>query len=182
MGLQCDVASKSVNGQQKNSDRASLQNEMACQDCSMTTNQPEASLKRAGRILHHVQWQHLALLPPHAVVVNTTRDPVIDEQALYEVLRTGRLAAAALDVLQPEPPVENVVFNAYLHVSCRTYCSPRTLPGTHSKARESYAARRQKRLAASCMETLHIMSLRRRRGVCWLLRSSVGKIGVLRQT
>ena len=25
----------------------------------MTTNQPEVSLKRVGRILHHVQWQHL---------------------------------------------------------------------------------------------------------------------------
>src|SRR5947209_17454575 len=42
-------------------------------------------------------------------------------------------------------------------VSCRTYCSLRTLPGAHNKARESYAARRQKRLGASCMETLHIM-------------------------
>jgi hypothetical protein len=58
MGLQCHVASKSVTGQQKNSDRASLQDEMACPDCSMTTNQPEVSLKRVGRILHHVQWQH----------------------------------------------------------------------------------------------------------------------------
>jgi phosphoglycerate dehydrogenase-like enzyme len=56
----------------------------------------------------------LALLPPHAVVVNTARGPVIEEQALYEALRTGRLAAAALDVLQQEPPVENVLFNAYL--------------------------------------------------------------------
>src|SRR5258708_5947645 len=44
-------------------------------------------------------------------------------------------------------------------VSCRTYCSLHTLPGTHSKARKSYAARRQKRLAASCVENLHITSL-----------------------
>ena len=57
----------------------------------------------------------LALLPPHAVVVNTARGPVIEEQALYEALRTGRLAAAAVDVLQHEPPVENILFNAYLH-------------------------------------------------------------------
>ncbi len=56
----------------------------------------------------------LVLLPPHAVVVNTARGPVIDEQALYEALRTGRLAAAALDVLQHEPPGENALFDAYL--------------------------------------------------------------------
>ena len=64
---------------------------------------------------HKIDAAALALLPPHAVVVNTARGPVIDEQALYEALRTGRLAAAALDVLQHEPPVENVLFNAYLH-------------------------------------------------------------------
>jgi C-terminal binding protein len=63
---------------------------------------------------HMIDAAALALLPTHAVVVNTARGPVIDEQALYEALRTGRLAAAALDVLQHEPPVENVLFNAYL--------------------------------------------------------------------
>ncbi|MBA2284190.1 MAG: C-terminal binding protein, partial [Ktedonobacteraceae bacterium] len=56
----------------------------------------------------------LALLPSHAVVVNTARGPVIDEQALYEALRAGRLAAAALDVLQQEPPAGTPLFEAYL--------------------------------------------------------------------
>ena len=64
---------------------------------------------------HMIDAAALALLPPHAVVVNTARGPVIDEQALYEALRTGRLAAAALDVLQHEPPgEENALFDAYL--------------------------------------------------------------------
>lgn len=54
---------------------------------------------------HMIDAAALALLPPHAVVINTARGPVIDEQALYGALRTGRLAAAALDVLQHEPPV-----------------------------------------------------------------------------
>ena len=62
---------------------------------------------------HMIDAAALALLPTHAVMVNTARGPVIDEQALYEALRTGRLAAAALDVLQNEPPVGNVLFNAY---------------------------------------------------------------------
>ncbi len=63
---------------------------------------------------HMIDAAALALLPPHAVVVNTARGPVIDEQVLYEALRTGRLAAAALDVLQHEPPGENALFDAYL--------------------------------------------------------------------
>ena len=80
------------------------------QDCDALSI--HCSLNRETR--HMVDAGALALLPPHAVVVNTARGPVIDEQALYEVLRTGRLAAAALDVLQHEPPVENDLFNAYL--------------------------------------------------------------------
>ena len=63
---------------------------------------------------HMIDAAALALLPPHAVVINTARGPVIDEQALFEALRAGRLAAAALDVLQHEPPVENALFDAYL--------------------------------------------------------------------
>jgi len=79
----------------------------------------------------------LALLPRHAVVVNTVRGPVIDEQALYEVLRTGRLAAAALDVLQHEPPVENVLFNAYLRGELQNVLlTPHTAWYSQQSARE----------------------------------------------
>jgi len=40
----------------------------------------------------------LALLPRHAVLVNIGRGPIVDEAALYEALRDGRLYAAGLDV------------------------------------------------------------------------------------
>lgn len=40
----------------------------------------------------------LALLPPQAVIVNVGRGPVIDQKALYEALKDGRLYGAALDV------------------------------------------------------------------------------------
>lgn len=45
----------------------------------------------------------LALLPPHALVVNLGRGPALDEAALAAALNAGRLAGAALDVFEHEP-------------------------------------------------------------------------------
>lgn len=63
---------------------------------------------------HLIGAEALALLPPHAVVVNTARGPVIEENALLDALRAGRVAAAALDVLEREPPVNSPLFDAYV--------------------------------------------------------------------
>jgi phosphoglycerate dehydrogenase-like enzyme len=48
----------------------------------------------------------LALLPPHAVLVNVARGPIVDEVALYHALHEGRLYAAALDVWYNYPSRE----------------------------------------------------------------------------
>lgn len=45
----------------------------------------------------------LALLPPGAVLVNISRGPVVDEEALVSALRSGHLGGACLDVFATEP-------------------------------------------------------------------------------
>ena len=47
--------------------------------------------------------ERLALLRPHAVLVNTARGGLVDEDALADALEAGALRAAALDVLALEP-------------------------------------------------------------------------------
>jgi len=48
--------------------------------------------------------RQLALMKSTAVVINTSRGEVIDEEALAEALRAGRIAGAAVDVYATEPP------------------------------------------------------------------------------
>ena len=50
----------------------------------------------------------LALLRKGAVVVNTARGPIIELDALMALLRNGHIAAAGLDVLPVEPPIEPI--------------------------------------------------------------------------
>lgn len=53
---------------------------------------------------HLVNAERLALMKPSAFLINTSRGPVVDQRALYEVLKDRRIAGAGLDVFDPEPP------------------------------------------------------------------------------
>jgi glyoxylate reductase len=54
---------------------------------------------------HLIRSAELALMKPTAVLVNTSRGPVVEEAALVEALRERRIFAAALDVFEHEPHV-----------------------------------------------------------------------------
>jgi lactate dehydrogenase-like 2-hydroxyacid dehydrogenase len=75
---------------------------------------------------HLIDAAALAAMQPHAVLVNTARGPVVDEAALVEALRDGRIAGAALDVYEREPEVspellalDNVVLTPHLGSATR---------------------------------------------------------------
>lgn len=54
---------------------------------------------------HIIGAAELALMKPSAVLVNLARGGIVDDAALAQALREGRIAAAALDVFEGEPHV-----------------------------------------------------------------------------
>ena len=61
---------------------------------------------------HLINAERLACMQPHAILVNTCRGPVVDEQALADALTNGTIAAAAIDVFEQEPPVNSPLLTA----------------------------------------------------------------------
>lgn len=70
---------------------------------------------------HVVNRERLAMMKPTALLINTSRGPVVDEAALFEALQKKRIAGAGLDVFEKEPvdpgnpllKLENVVVSPH---------------------------------------------------------------------
>lgn len=60
-------------------------------------------LKLSARTRGLIGREELALMKPSAFLVNTSRGPIVEEDALVEALEAGRIAGAALDVYDQEP-------------------------------------------------------------------------------
>lgn len=53
---------------------------------------------------HMIGEKELSLMKPTAYLINTSRSGLVDEKALYNTLKEGKIAGAALDVFDKEPP------------------------------------------------------------------------------
>jgi len=54
---------------------------------------------------HMINAEKLGIMKKSARIINTSRGGIIDEDALYNALKEGNLAGAALDVFETEPPI-----------------------------------------------------------------------------
>ncbi|MEH0433405.1 NAD(P)-dependent oxidoreductase [Streptomyces stelliscabiei] len=75
---------------------------------------------------HLVDARRLSLMKPHAVLLNVARGPIVDETALIDALRAGRIRGAGLDVFETEPPEPD---NPLLHMD-NVVLSPHSLAWT----------------------------------------------------
>jgi glyoxylate reductase len=64
-----------------------------------------------SRTYHLLGSEQFAAMKPGAVVINTARGPLINESALVDALRTGRLRGAGLDVFEREPRIHPGLLN-----------------------------------------------------------------------
>ncbi len=74
---------------------------------------------------HMISSPQLEMMKSSAYIINCARGGIIDEDALYEALKNGKIAGAALDVYENEPytgkltELDNVVFTPHLGASTR---------------------------------------------------------------
>jgi glyoxylate reductase len=93
---------------------------------------------------HLISRSELAVMKTTAVLVNTARGPVVDEEAVAEALEQGRIFAAGLDVFEAEPAV-----HPRLLAAPRTVLTPHV--GTATVATRLAMARMAVRSAAAVM-------------------------------
>ncbi len=92
---------------------------------------------------HMVGEAELATMKPTAILVNASRGGIVDEQALYRALTSGRLAGAGLDVLEDEPPSPDNPLLALGNVAVTAHMAGVTVESNTRAARFAFANARR---------------------------------------
>jgi D-3-phosphoglycerate dehydrogenase len=74
---------------------------------------------------HMINAEKLSKMKKGAILINTSRGPVVDEEALLESLTKGQIGGAALDVYETEPP-DGKKFAAFPNVVCTPHIGGQT--------------------------------------------------------
>ena len=78
---------------------------------------------------HLIRKEHLITMKHDAIIINTSRGGIINEHDLYEIMQSGHLSGAAIDVFEREPyygplkEIERCLLTAHMgsmSVDCRT--------------------------------------------------------------
>lgn len=102
-------------------------------------------LPATAETAHLINRDTLARMKPTAMLINTSRGPLVDEEALADALHAGHLFGAALDVFKVEP----------LPLTSRLLGAPRTLLCSHMGGLDEESTIAMASLAAQCIADLY---------------------------
>jgi D-3-phosphoglycerate dehydrogenase/C-terminal binding protein len=108
---------------------------------------------------HLINADTLALLPAGAYLINTARGGLVDTAAVAEAIGSGRLAGAAFDVLEHEPPINNSLVEAWKNPQHPAHHRVIINPHSAFYSEEGFAEIREKS-AYACRRALEGKALR----------------------
>jgi phosphoglycerate dehydrogenase-like enzyme len=83
---------------------------------------------------HMIGKKEFAVMKPSAILINTSRGEIVDEEALAEALQAGKLAAAGLDAFEREPLPADSPLRKFGH---RVLLSPHVVSATRGESRRA---------------------------------------------
>ena len=113
------------------------------QECLESSRVVSLHLPLSAQTTHLLDADALELMPSGSYLVNVSRGGLIDEAALVAALDAGRLAGAALDVTDPEPPPGDCVLRRHPRVLLTPHAAWLSAP-----ANDAYVMRQAENVAA----------------------------------
>ncbi|MDO8055464.1 MAG: NAD(P)-dependent oxidoreductase, partial [Candidatus Hermodarchaeota archaeon] len=94
-----------------------------------------------------ISTKEISAMPKGAILINTARGGIVDEQALYQGLIEGHLGGAGIDVFSDEPPFENELLTKLIAL-------PNVVSTPHIGAQTTEASRANSMVIAEKLEKI----------------------------